>query len=117
MKAKANDVLVSGNPEQALGSIMGKLGYLEHHERVTVLRQQIATPLVISPALLTTRHSRDRRLVIEKADTLAMLALMIFHDEVEAWVKAIERQGLAAATPIWISGQKWKAMLTHGFQA
>jgi len=46
-----------------------------------------------------------------------MLALMIFHDEVEAWVKAIDRQGFAAATPIGISGQKWKAMLTHGFQA
>jgi hypothetical protein len=46
-----------------------------------------------------------------------MLALMIFHAEVESWIKAIDRQSLPVTAPIWVSGQKWKAMLADGLQS
>ncbi|EPR09940.1 hypothetical protein M527_05735 [Sphingobium indicum IP26] len=82
-----------------------------------MLRQQIATALVISPALLTAGHSGNRRLVIKKSDAFAMLALMIFHDKVETRIKTVDRQRPLAPAPIRISGQKRKAMLTDSLQS
>ncbi|AGH50223.1 hypothetical protein G432_12520 [Sphingomonas sp. MM-1] len=69
-----------------------------------MLRQQIGATLIISSALLAPRHAGNRRLVVEKSHAFAVLALMIFHDEAESRVKAVDRQRLPVTTPIRISG-------------
>ncbi|GEO00585.1 hypothetical protein NSE01_24170 [Novosphingobium sediminis] len=79
-------------------------------------RKQIGAALIISSALVGSRHARYRWLVVEEADAFAVLALMIFHDEAKSRIKAIDRQWLSVTTPIWISGQKRKAMLPDGLQ-
>ena len=79
-------------------------------------RQQIGAALIISSALFTPRTAGNRWLIIEESDTFAVLALMIFHDEAKRRIKAIDRQWLPVTAPIWISGQKRKAMLPDGFQ-
>jgi len=93
-----------------------EFAYLEHNQPIAMLRQQIGAALIISTTLFTPRHAGNSRLIVEESDTFAVLALMILHDEAKSWIIAVDRQWLPVTAPIWISGQKRKAMLPDGFQ-
>ena len=86
----SDNPLVGRNSEEPLRGIVFKLVNMQFDEGDSVRRKDVASALVVSPALLIAGHSAHRLTLVKKRHGLAVLALAVFNDQAEIFVVGID---------------------------
>ena len=117
MQRSFDDVPIRRSASQASGRIVSELTVVETHQIVAVLWQQSAAVVVVASALLASSDTRDRRLVIEDADPLGVLALVILDHEIERRVEGIDWKSGAATAGARVADEEGEAVLPQCYLA